>query len=133
MDVESLYAHLLTKGRKGGKEGLSEQTVVHVHRLLHKAFEDAVKKKLVSHNLIHAAQPPAVPHREMEAPDEDTMTLLMLKAKKTGYLGLPVVMASGSGMRRGEILGARWPDLNAATGSIRVMRSLCQTREGNRL
>jgi integrase len=130
LDVEALYAHLLKKGHQGGKKGLSEQTVLHVHRLLHKAFEDAVKKKLVSYNVIHAAQPPAVPHREMEAPDEDTMTLLMFKAKKAGYLWLPVVMASGSGMRRGEILAARWSDFNAATGAIRVTRSLCQTREG---
>jgi integrase len=130
LDVEALYAHLLKKGRQGGKKGLSEQSVLHVHRLLHKAFEDAVKKKLVSHNVIHAAQPPAVPHREMEAPGEDTMALLMFEAREPGdYLWLPVVIASGTGMRRGEVLAARWQELNPASRELRVMRSLSQTKE----
>jgi hypothetical protein len=44
VEVETFYAHLLLKGRKDGKAGLSPRTVIHCHRLLHKAFEDAVKK-----------------------------------------------------------------------------------------
>jgi integrase len=129
VDVEALYAHLLKNGRIDGKGGLSAQTVKHVHRMLHTAFEDAVKKKLVSHNVVHAVQPPLVPHREMEAPDEDTMALLMLKARKNPQLWLPVVIACGSGLRRGEILAARWSDYSHVSGQLRVVRSLCQTKE----
>ena len=82
--------------KEDGNGGPDPQTVKHVHRLLHKAFEDALKKKAASANVIHAAQPPAVERREMEAPDEDTMALLMVEAKKLGYLWLPVVIVASA-------------------------------------
>src|SRR4030095_1160956 len=130
VEVEAFYAHALLKGRKDGKGGLSARTVVHCHRLLHKAFEDAVKKKIISHNVIHAAQPPRVPGREMQAPDEVTMAYILGEARKNDLIWLPTVIACGSGLRRGEILALRWCDLNLVTDSISITRSLCQLKTG---
>jgi integrase len=130
LEVEDLYARLLLKGRNDGKGGLSPRTVKHCHRVLHKAFEDAVKKKIVSHNVIHAAQPPRVPDREMQAPDEIAMAYILDEARKNDLIWLPTVIACGSGLRRGEILALRWHDVNLVTGSTSITRSLCQLKTG---
>jgi integrase len=130
VDVEAFYAHALLKGRKDGNGGLSARTVIHCHRLLHKAFEDAVKKKIVAHNVIHAAQPPRPPDREMQAPDETAMAYILAEARKNNRIWLPVVIACGTGLRRGEILALRWRDVDLVNGSVSVTRSLCQTKEG---
>jgi integrase len=130
VEVEAFYAHALLRGRKGDKGGLSARTVVHCHRVLHKAFEDAVKKKIVSHNVIHAAQPPRPADREMQAPDETMMAYILGEARKNNLIWLPVVIACGSGLRRGEILALRWCDVNLITGSVCITRSLCQIKAG---
>ena len=130
IEIEAFYAHALLKGRKDGKGGLSARTVIHCHRVLHKAYEDAVKKKIVSHNVVHAAQAPRAADREMQAPDETTMAYILDEARKDSRIWLPVMIACGSGLRRGEILALRWRDVDMFSGSISITRSLCQTKEG---
>ncbi len=130
IEVEAFYAHALLKGRKDGKGGLSARTVIHCHRVLHKAFEDAVKKKIVSHNVVHASQPPRAADREMQAPDETTMAYILAEARNDTRIWLPVMIACGSGLRRGEILALRWRDIDMFNGSASITRSLCQTKEG---
>ena len=130
IEVEAFYAHALLKGRRDGKGGLSARTVIHCHRVLHKAYEDAVKKKIVSHNVVHAAQAPRAADREMQAPDETTMAYILDEARKDSRIWLPVMIACGSGLRRGEILALRWRDVDMFNGSASITRSLCQTKEG---
>jgi integrase len=135
IDAESFYAHALFKGRKnskqgdGKKAGLSPRTVIHCHRVLHKAFEDAVRKKIVSHNVIHAAQAPRANDREMQAPDETTMANILAETRKDGRIWLPVAIVCGSGLRRGEALALRWRDVDLVSGAASITRSLCQTKE----
>jgi integrase len=134
IDVESFYAHALLKGRKSGKRHrgggpLSPRTVLHCHRVLHKAFEDAVKKKIVSHNVVHAAQAPRPTEVELQVPDETTMANILAEARKDARIWLPVVIACGSGLRRGEVLALRWKDVDLFSGTARISRSLCQTKE----
>ena len=46
LDIQAFYADALASGRKDGKGGLSPQTVLHFHRLLHKALGQAVRWQL---------------------------------------------------------------------------------------
>ena len=104
---------------------------MHFHRLLHKAFAQAVKWQLLARNPIQAVEPPRAERQEMRALDEDeTASLLRLLGESRLYM--PVMLAVTTGLRRGEILGLRWSNVDLATGTITVVQSLEQTKEGLR-
>lgn len=50
LHIQSFYSHALDSGRKDGRGGLSAQSVVHFHRVLHKALAQAVKWQLLARN-----------------------------------------------------------------------------------
>src|SRR5262249_52887629 len=131
LHVQGFYSGALAKGRKDGKGGLSAQSVVHFHRLLHKAFAQAVKWQLLARNPVEAVEPPRVERQEKRALDEDeTAALLNFLAGTRLYM--PVTLAATTGLRRGEILGLRWSNVDLTTGTITVVESLEQTKESLR-
>ncbi|HXT77032.1 MAG TPA: site-specific integrase [Candidatus Eisenbacteria bacterium] len=135
IDIEGFYSHMLKKGRqprfkKQSSRGLSPTTVLQFHRVLHKALQDAVHKKIVSHNVADAAQAPRKAQAEINAPDEERMALLLERVRQDARVYLPTLIACGSGLRRGEILALRWRDINLITGAARIIRSLCQLKTG---
>jgi integrase len=67
----------------------------------------------------------------MRALDEDeTASLLSLLGESRLYM--PVMLAVTTGLRRGELLALRWANIDLATGTITVVQSLEQTKEGLR-
>ena len=131
LHIQAFYSRALVEGRKNGKGGLSAQSVVHFHRLLHKAFAQALKWQLLARNPVQAVEPPRAERQEMRALDEDeTASLLSLLGESRLYM--PVMLAVTTGLRRGEILGLRWTNVDLATGNITVVQSLEQTKEGLR-
>ena len=92
LQIQAFYSRALAKGRKDGKGGLSAQSVVHFHRVLHKAFAQAVKWQLLARNPIQAVEPPRAERQEMRALDEDeTASLLSLLSEQSfihaGHVG----------------------------------------------
>lgn len=131
LHIQAFYAKQLTEGRKNGKGGLSPQTVLHYHRLLHKALAQAVKWQLLARNPAEAVEPPRPPRTQMRALDErETAQLLSMLAAKRLYM--PVLLAVTTGLRRGEVLALRWGDIDFDTNHAVVVRSLEQTKAGLR-
>jgi integrase len=126
--IEDWHGKLLASGGKNGAP-LSPRTVGHAHRVLHRAYERALKAELVARNPVHAIRPPKVEAQEIAS----------LKAEHVaGVLGAlaghplePIaILALSSGARRGEILGLRWGDIDLAAGTMKIERSLEQTHAG---
>ena len=118
-------------GRLDGAGGLSASTVHHHHRVLRCALQRAVRWGLIASNPALLADPPRPRRPEIRILDEeDTKQLLMGLRGRPVYLA--TVIAVGTGMRRGEILGLQWQDIDLAKGVLRVTRTLGQTREGLR-
>jgi integrase len=93
------------------------------------AFSAAVKWGVVAVNPVAAAEPPRVPHTEIEilTPGEIKTVLAALRGRPL----CPVaVLALATGMRRGELAALRWGDVDFDGGKIRVERSLEQTNAG---
>ena len=118
------HINKLTKvGRKDGREGnLSFRTVQYVHRVLHKALDSATKWQLLSRNPADAVELPSKPPKmAIEPLDEIQAAALIQAAADTPYYG-PIVMALLTGLRRGEILGLRWQDIQS--GFINVVQTV---------
>jgi integrase len=58
VDLDRLYARLLSNGRRDGRGGLSAKTVRYISTIIGKALSDAEKKGLVARNVARAATAP---------------------------------------------------------------------------
>jgi integrase len=129
LNIEGYYQQLLKSGRLDGKGGLSAQTVLHHHRLLHRALRQAVAWRLISANPVDAVTSPRVEKKEMTVLTEQETVLLLEYARPT-RLYIPILLATTTGMRRGEILGLKWEDIDLTNSTLAVRRSLEQVKDG---
>jgi integrase len=127
--IQEYYAHASKSGRRDGSGGLSPQTVVHHHRLLHAALKQAVRWQLLARNPAEAADPPSVPDRDIEVLDEGGV-LRLLELALGNRLYIPCVFASTAAMRLGEILALGWDAVDLDGGLLWVRRTLEETRSG---
>jgi len=112
--------------------GLSPRTVSHAHKLLKLVLGTAVKDGALPRNVatVHAA--PRVKQQEVEIIPADAIATVM--AALQGHSLYPIVaLAIGTGMRRGELLGLQWGDIELDSGSLQVRRSLEEMSAGLRL
>ena len=131
LHIQAFYSECLTQGRKDGRGGLSPQTVLHLHRVLHRALEHAVRWQLLARNPAAAVEPPKPQRTEMRALN-DIETAQLLRSLEGSRLFAPVFIAVTTGLRRGEILALRWCDLDLERGEAEVLQSLEQTSDGLR-
>ena len=108
---------------------LSAQTVVHHHRVLREALRQAVRWQMLAVNPADAVQPPRAERKEIRALDEDG-TAQLLRSLEGSRMYLPALLAVGTGLRRGELLGLRWCDLDLKAGKLAVRQNLQQTSTG---
>ena len=111
LHIQEFYSSALTSGRRSGDGGLSAQTVLHFHRVLHAALGQAVRWQLLIRNPAAAVRPPRPQRREMQVLSEaDTAT--WLHAARGTRLWISVLLAVTTGMRRGEIAALDWPHVD---------------------
>jgi len=125
-DIEMWHTALLTEGRHDGAGGLSARTIRHAHALLAKALREAVRHGLVLRNVATEQRPPKINAKPMVI-----LTPEQVKELPAKLDGLPVctpaIVALHTGMRRGELLALRWPDVDFARKMIKVHAALEQT------
>lgn len=121
--LNAFYGHLLSEGRRDGQGGLSVKTVRYIHGILRTALRDAADEGLVLQNVATKAKPPKL--KAAKAREMKTWSAQNLKAFY-GHLQADRLfalwrLAGSTGMRRGELLGLRWEnvDLDAARVSVR--------------
>jgi integrase len=105
------------------KRGLSSQTALHVHRVLSQALGHAVRLGVLFKNPARQVKPPRPPSREIKILDKSEIATVINGAKEAG-LYVPVLVAVTTGMRRGELLGLRWSDIDLKAASLTVNQSL---------
>ena len=114
--VQAFYAQKV-------KEGLSPTTVVGFHSLLHKALDTAVKWNLLARNVCDVVTPPREQQFEVSALTLDQILKLLEVVEGHRFEAL-FKLALATGMRRGEIMGLKWQDIDFVKGTLQVRRIL---------
>jgi len=130
LHIQAYYTDAIESGRRDGKGGLSTTTVLQHHRILRKALQQAVRWQLLSLNPADSVTPPRKSYQEMGVLDEQ-QALSLIKAAEGGRYYIPILLVVTTGMRRGEVLGLRWRDVDLDKGIIHVRQTL--TRVGNEI
>jgi integrase len=126
--VIDMETDLLRRGGRGGAP-LSARTVLQTHRILSSALSQAMRSELINRNVASLVEPPRVSRHEFP-----TLTFQQVRQFLDG-IGNPlhrsiVLLAVQTGLRRSEILGLQWRDLDIDKGMISVRRSLIQMPGG---
>jgi integrase len=112
---------------------LSAKTVKNYVSLVSSVYEYAVTMQLVSKNPCKGATLPRKEKREREMLSlADTQKLLGLLSAETSEhipLALFISLAIYTGLRRGELLGLEWRDINLEFGLLSVQRAAYYTKE----
>lgn len=102
---------------------LSSTSVRYQYNILREALTQAVKWQLLSINPCAAIDPPRKEKYKASVFTPDQLQLLLDKVAGTN-IHLPVVLAVGCGLRRGETCGLRWEDVDLLKGLLFVRNSL---------
>ncbi len=116
--VRQLYLRLQVEG-KGAR------TIQLVHVTLHCAFAQAVKEGLIGHNPLDAVERPKVETEQFQIFTEEQARTFLSAARGHQYETL-FFLALTTSMRKGEILGLMWTDIDWKKGTLRIERQLQQ-------
>ncbi len=122
--LNSMYADLLATGRHNGESGLSTRTVGYVHTLVHRMLRDAIRWGLVTRNVADQADPPRTRTRPPMKVWTATELRVFLEHVAKDRLYAAWLLSATTGMRRGELLGLRWPDIDLDGGRLSVVQTL---------
>lgn len=124
--VARLYADLLTDGKTGHNStgGLAPKSVRNIAGTLHKALADGVRRGYLPRNPADNVDLPRWERPEMQPYDELEVATFMEYASKDGDpLAALWRVLFATGVRRGELLGLRWSDVDLVTGSITISQN----------
>lgn len=124
--LNRLYGDLMTDGHRKKPGGLSAKTVRYIHTIIRKALSDAVDFGVIGSNVAERSKPPrpaARPSTEIRAWNPAQLGRF-LDAVHGDRLEAAWRLAAMTGMRRGEVLGVRWQDLDVDTARLSVRQSV---------
>ena len=103
---------------------LAASTVHAYHRVLSSIFRRAVRWRCIARNPAEGAELPSLSGhtaRYLDAPDAHRMLQLLLS--EPIKWAAPAIFDLLSGLRRAELLGLRWQDVDFSTGALRIVQS----------
>jgi integrase len=113
-------------GRRDKRGGLSAKTVRYIHTIIHKALADAERKGAVIRNVAPLSEPPKLTSAgkpEMRVWTGEQLRSFLRHAE--GHAFYPAFfLAAHTGMRRGEVLGLRWKDVDLSRSRLSVRQAI---------
>ncbi|MCI9450448.1 MAG: site-specific integrase [Clostridiales bacterium] len=103
---------------------LAPKTILDHHRVISKILSTAVKWGLLEKNVAMRADPPKVPHREISYLNEqEVRKMLTLLEKEPIQYQTMITLLVYTGIRRGELCGLEWKDIDFENQVMHVVRS----------
>ena len=85
----------------------------------------AVAQKIIPENPCKAVALPKVEHKEMQTIPAEQLQVFLQEAKATGVYEMYYIELA-TGLRRGELLGLKWADIDWKNGIIKVRRQVAR-------
>jgi len=108
-------------------EKLSSRTVHHQHRVLSQALKYAVRQGFLGRNPCELVDAPSPRGKLMRTLTQSEVQDLLITAEGSYYYSV-IYTAVSTGLRQAELLGLRWRDIDIASRSISVNRTLYKRR-----
>ncbi|MFC2053502.1 tyrosine-type recombinase/integrase [Chloroflexota bacterium] len=105
------------------QEGLSERTVELIYAVLRRSLNQGLQQGLIGRNPVLAVTKPKPKRKEMQTLTDTQVRTLLLNTKGTRFEVL-YQLAVTTGLRKGEILGIRWSDLDWSKRRLHIQRQL---------
>ncbi|MDE6456803.1 MAG: tyrosine-type recombinase/integrase, partial [Dysosmobacter sp.] len=129
MDLQRLYKHLLESGRvectesRNKSKGLSVKTVRNIKQMISSALNCAVEQRLIPANPTKGCVLPKLERKEMKILPPESLGTFFEEARRSGVFELYYIDLA-TGLRRGELLGLKWTDIDLSKGIIHVRRQV---------
>jgi len=130
LHLQRFYSDKLKSGRVDGKGGLSAKSVIYIHRNIREALDHALRMQLIPRNVADLVTLPKAKPFKSAVYDEEQLKTLVKIAQGTD-MELPVAIAAALGLRRGELLGLKWENVDLDNKTISVRDNLVPTSKGS--
>lgn len=108
--------------------GLSVRSVRYIHQVLNQAFKKAKKLHMVGKNPCDDVDLPAGEKPRIRPLTPEELTVFLGAARGSRHF-VALLLEWATGLRRGELLGLEWQDVDLKRGAIHVRQSLVRTRD----
>ncbi len=134
-DIQKFYNKIKKEGRMEshpihGYE-LSNTMVRGVHMMLHQALDVAVKERLIVRNPTNGTTIPQKSYTEKQVLDDGQLDRFLQAIKQEPYWYGFFYVEIMTGLRRGEICGLKWSDVNFTDGTLSIRRSVSTKKGGD--
>jgi integrase len=119
--LTAFYRTLLDDGRRDGRGGLAPKSVRNVHGVLHAALRDAVRWGYLPRNVAAGADLPKGMTPEMHVWNPEQLRVFLGHVRDDSLYAAWLLLAT-TGMRRGEVAGLRWIDVDLDAGRVSPRR-----------
>ena len=105
-------------------KGLSSKTILEHHRLLHAMLQNAVYWQILPYNPVDRVKPPKHERPQIKYYDDVQCKQLLetLENEEIKFQTI-VILTLFTGMRRGEVLGLEWSDIDFNEGFVHITKS----------
>ena len=133
-DVQKFYNRIKKEGRVRehpvhGKT-LADSMVRSVHMMLHEALDMAVKERLLAKNPTNGTTIPKCNYPEKQILGDNQLETFLEAIRGQEYWCDFFYVEVMTGLRRGEICGLKWQDIDFEENKLRVKRSVSVKRGG---
>jgi len=124
-DITRLYAALIGRG------DLSPQTILHVRKIMNACFRAARRTRLITVNIMDEVEAPLRRGRHVPKALRPETAVALLDAAHGTWMHPILALALTTGLRRGEVLGLRWGDVELDAARLHVRGQLVQYDNGD--
>lgn len=117
-DIQKYYDHL-------SDNGLNNNTILHYHAYIRKALQAAFLRELISHNPADKVERPKKEVFIAKTYSVNELNQLLIAAKET-KIEIPIMLTVFFGLRRSEVLGVRWENIDFDNKTLLISHSASQ-------
>ncbi len=133
-DIQKMYNHLRAHGRinEHWEKGyaLSDSMVRSIHMMLHQAMEAAVQERIIVKNPTVGTTLPKKNYAPKQILSEEQLQRFLDVVKQDPVWSDFFYTELTTGLRKGEICGLKWQDLDEKTGRLQIRRAINQRKGG---